>query len=396
MQSTPMLLHDASSDSPELTASVAHELRTPLTSVLAQVETLLEGIYGRVTGPQASALNSIQDHVHQALGLVTDLVELRALDISAPPPSPTTCCLEEVCTRCLDTVSAFARSRSVSIHHHISPSGAQVEAHEPQLQRIITELLSAAISTTHTGTQVHLSLSTDSSGLVIHSCGDGSVTSNGSSIQPMPPPATSSEHILGQLQQLKPIGMALLRGLLQLHGGTLTASRDAKHAVHLVIHLPLQILTTDKVSAAPRDSTGGEPSPTPSFRSKPPVILLADDQPDLLAVARNYLESHGFVVITARDGREALRLICTEQPDLVLMDVRMPVLDGLQALHELRQLTDARFRDIPVISLSGIVGGNDKEQCLSAGANAYLNKPFGLKELDRAIAAFLPPPPPVS
>jgi len=124
----------------------------------------------------------------------------------------------------------------------------------------------------------------------------------------------------------------------------------------------------------------------------PKTILLADDQPTLIAVTRNYLESLGFQVITACDGQEAIHQAFTHRPDLIIMDVRMPVLDGLSAIRQIRESPDPQIRAVPIISLSGLSGIADKEKCLAAGATFYLNKPFGVREIDRIIADYLQPP----
>ena len=129
----------------------------------------------------------------------------------------------------------------------------------------------------------------------------------------------------------------------------------------------------------------------PQAASYQPTILIADDQPALLTVTRNYFESLGFQVITARDGSEAVHQACTLQPDLILMDVRMPVVDGLTAIRQIRAAADPKMRAIPIVSLSGHAGGADKEKCLAAGATAYLTKPFGIRELDGLIADYLRP-----
>ena len=123
------------------------------------------------------------------------------------------------------------------------------------------------------------------------------------------------------------------------------------------------------------------------------MILIADDQPALISVTKNYLESLGFEVVTATDGSEAVRQACELQPDLILMDVRMPVVDGLSAIRQIRASEDPKTRATAIVSLSGHASAADKEKCLAAGANAYLNKPFGIRDLDRIISEFLRPGP---
>jgi CheY-like chemotaxis protein len=123
-----------------------------------------------------------------------------------------------------------------------------------------------------------------------------------------------------------------------------------------------------------------------------PLILLADDQPALSAITRDYLESVGMRVEVAFDGQEALQKATALLPDLIMMDVQMPVMDGLEAIRQIRQSAEPRLREVPIICLSGLAVAGDMEKCIAAGATAYLAKPFGVQQLQRAIRSFLPLP----
>jgi CheY-like chemotaxis protein len=133
--------------------------------------------------------------------------------------------------------------------------------------------------------------------------------------------------------------------------------------------------------------------PPTSNSAHPQIILIADDQTALVSVTSGYLESLGFQVASACDGAEAVRLTYSLLPDLIFMDVRMPVLDGLSAIREIRASKTPKLQTIPIISLSGGTGAEDREKCLAAGATTYLGKPFGIREIDGILHEFLPPVP---
>jgi CheY-like chemotaxis protein len=86
-----------------------------------------------------------------------------------------------------------------------------------------------------------------------------------------------------------------------------------------------------------------------------------------------------------------VRLALSLLPDLIFMDVCMPMLDGLSAIRQIRAAADSKLHTIPIISLSGGTGATDRENCLAAGATSYLGKPFGIREIDRIIQDFIPP-----
>jgi DNA-binding response OmpR family regulator len=105
-------------------------------------------------------------------------------------------------------------------------------------------------------------------------------------------------------------------------------------------------------------------------------ILIVDDQPDFRAMLTVILQRSGFQVFVAADGEEALRLVSEIAPDLILMDVSMPGMDGMEAAHRIRQLTSA-----PILFLSALGGPETVARGRAAGGNGHLTKPFRLTEL---------------
>jgi len=113
-------------------------------------------------------------------------------------------------------------------------------------------------------------------------------------------------------------------------------------------------------------------------------ILVVDDEPQIRRVMRTTLTSQGYTIKEARSGEEALELIGSERPDLVLLDVNMPGMGGLAACREIRERSD-----VPIIILTVRNAEKDKVQALDAGADDYVVKPFGIQELLARIRAAL-------
>jgi len=114
------------------------------------------------------------------------------------------------------------------------------------------------------------------------------------------------------------------------------------------------------------------------------TILVVDDEPKITQLVRDYLERAGFAVITAHDGREALMRARTEHPDLVVLDLGLPQLDGLDVTRQLR-----RDADIPIIMLTARDDETDKLVGLELGADDYVTKPFSPRELVARVRAVL-------
>ena len=97
----------------------------------------------------------------------------------------------------------------------------------------------------------------------------------------------------------------------------------------------------------------------------------------------DYLESHGFQIVVAHNGLEAIEKAEESNPDIILMDIQMPAMDGLEATRRLRE--NSRFVTTPIIALTALAMPGDRERCLKAGANEYMSKPVGLQRLLRTI-----------
>jgi len=110
-----------------------------------------------------------------------------------------------------------------------------------------------------------------------------------------------------------------------------------------------------------------------------PRILIVDDEPDLLAVLRLGLEIEGFDVIEAADGEEGLKRAQQDKPDLMVLDLMLPRMDGYQVCRTLK--FDARYRRLPIFILSARPGERDKRLALEMGADLFISKPYDLKDL---------------
>jgi len=108
-------------------------------------------------------------------------------------------------------------------------------------------------------------------------------------------------------------------------------------------------------------------------------VLIVDDEPDILKTVIFRLKKAGYQVITARDGKTALELAREERPDLILLDVRLPVMDGCDVCQSLK--SDDNFKKIPVIFLTASVADKIADKTKASGANDYIIKPFEPEEL---------------
>ena len=119
------------------------------------------------------------------------------------------------------------------------------------------------------------------------------------------------------------------------------------------------------------------------------TILLVEDTEAVTMIIQDYLESHGYKVNTAKNGIEGIAKAREERPDLILMDVMMPEMDGLEATKRIR--SEPGLGAVPIIALTALAMTGDRERCLAAGMNDYLSKPVKLKEMFEIVNLYLMP-----
>jgi len=116
-------------------------------------------------------------------------------------------------------------------------------------------------------------------------------------------------------------------------------------------------------------------------------ILVAEDDLASRELIREILEARGYEVVEVGDGQEAVQKIAEKKPDLVLLDIQMPLLDGFGVLRQLRQ--DSRFASLPVVAVTSYAMGGDREKALAAGFDAYLTKPLNAAALKKQLEQLL-------
>ena len=370
-------------------ANMGHELRSPLTSILAISEALHDGVYGSLNEAQERSLLSIKECAESQIELIMDMVDLSRLETGPLQMIPTACPLEDLVERALAIVRELARARSVRLSSDISPKGGTVMGDARRLRQMIIHLIIGGICAAPEEGQVRafVSQSADHASLLIQ------VVSSPPGIAVSLPDISlcdegTAADALKRAGQGRPAGLTLLQQIVRLHRGALVARETLDGGVFLCVSLPWSMAPLETV---PPPSSAQECQHTAAAA---PLILLVDDQAALVAIISDYLSHQGFDVRTAASGREAVDLAEALQPDLVIMDVQMPGMDGLEATGHIRKSGNPKVATVPVISLSGLGGPGDRERCLAAGASTFLAKPFGVKELEAVILGIVRQPSP--
>ena len=185
------------------------------------------------------------------------------------------------------------------------------------------------------------------------------------------------------------LGLTLVKRIVEMHGGEVEVKSTIDIGSCFAFRLPYQDLLFQTPQSPSETAVNSDPNSTTQVLEKSPLILLAEDHEANIITTSRYLKAKGYQIILAGNGQEAIDQAKLHDPDLILMDIQMPVMDGLEAIQRIRKDSDRTLANIPIIALTALAMISDKQKCLEAGANDYLTKPVKLSQLTSTIQQIL-------
>ena len=382
----------------EFLANMSHELRTPLNVILGMVEGLQDDVFGVINQPQAKALSNVQVSATYLLELINDILDLSKyeagrLELSCAPTS-----IAQLCQSSLAFIRQQASEKGIQLSISMEEALPELMIDERRMRQVLINLLSNAVKFTHSGGTVSLeaSLLRGAQGASRRSFLDGtlrlSIVDTGIGIAPEDQPKLFQPFVqidsaLSRQCVGTGLGLALVKRIVELHGGHVAMSSALGAGSTFDVDLPLPHLATTSATASinsPESSEGDGLSPP---RGSAPLILLAEDNEANITTVSSYLVAKGYRVMIARNGVEAVDMATSAAPDMILMDIQMPVMDGLEAMRNIR--ATSILASLPIIALTALAMDDDCERCLEAGADRYVSKPVVLRKLVLMIEELL-------
>ena len=318
------------------------------------------------------------------LDLLGDLLNLSKIDAGAVVPEVTTFSLEAVLAECLASIESQARMKGLEIHlekGNLAASG--LETDRAKFKQIVGNFLSNAVRYTEQGS-IQLRAEHQDGRVRI------AVVDTGVGIDPKDQNRIFDEYAM--LEQPRRttgsegtgLGLTICRRLAGLLGGEITLVSTPGQGSTFTLVLPDSILTAGPFETAPGVPSAAHPT-------EAGAIVVAEDHDESRQTLSKVLRRMGYRVLEASNGRDALNLIEAERPLAVLMDVNMPIMNGVDATLALR--ADARFHDLPIFALTGDVTPDNQHRIGEAGVNGYLEKPVTWELLKQALASIGRPAP---
>lgn len=367
-------------------SAMSHELRTPLNAILGLSESLCEGVYGGLTDKQSKSINTIAESGHHLLSLINDLLDIAKIGAGKMDLDWTNSNLEDLCKSSMRFISGLASKKKISISLFTDPIASTIHADQRRLKQILVNLLSNAVKFTEAGG--HISLQTRSNperNAIEISVTDNGIGISNSDIERLFRPFTQLDSKLSRQYAGTGLGLSLVLRLAELHGGSVEVKSELGKGSCFTVSLPWSESKSHSPQAAPASKDLG--ISTDRVAAKGPLILLVDDNEINLSTVGDYLRAQDFCVILARNGLEAIQVVRERKPQLVLMDIQLPVMDGIDAISILR--ADPTLKSLPILALTSRAMVGDRERCIEAGANDYLTKPVQLKQLTHVILSHL-------
>lgn len=371
-------------------AMMSHELRTPLNSILGLSETLAEGIHGPLNEKQSRYLGSVLTSGRHLLNLINDILDLAKIESGRLEIEREHLDLREICEQSVSLIQPMAAQRRQKLELVLPATVVPIFADARLLKQLLVNLLGNAVKFTPEGGALGLRLTTpsaDQGRIEVWDRGIGIATENHERIFR---PFVQLDARLSRDYGGTGLGLALVRQIAQLHQGEVFVESQPGQGSVFALNLPLDSSLID--SRCPPKPSSFRPTYSETTRWEPaPLILIVDDTPMNILPVKDYLEHRGCRILIAGTGTEAIALAVEHDPDLILMDIQMPDLDGIEATRRLRARPTSRHPRTPIIAMTALAMPSDRDRCRAAGMDDYLSKPFSLSDLDQIIQKHLRP-----
>ncbi|MEW6084132.1 MAG: PAS domain S-box protein [Chloroflexota bacterium] len=365
----------------EFLANVSHELRTPLNSILGLSETLLEQRRDPLSERQQRSLQIVESSGRHLLELINDVLDLSKIEAGKFDYYPQVIEVGALCQSSLSIVRQQAMRKSIELNLEEDPAAPKLHADPRRMKQILVNLLMNAVKFTAENGKVKLQIRSDAErDLIQFSVSDTGIGIAAEDMKKLFQPFSQVDSSLTREYEGSGLGLALVQKLTDLHGGSVEVDSEPGIGSRFTVNIPWrrELVAQDEAIVMGRPPPVSEANSISRSMMGGRILLAEDNMANVLTVGE-YLESHGFEVVTASDGLQAIELTEETNPELILMDIQMPALDGLEAIRRLRK--NPRFASTPIIALTALAMPGDRERCLEAGADEYLSKPVSLKLL---------------
>lgn len=379
LQRSNAALSDADRKKDEFLATLAHELRNPLAPIRHATTILDHSAADDARRRWAREVISRQV-AHMAL-LLDDLLDVSRITRGKLGLKKEYVSLEQIINVAVETARPLIDAKHHTLTTLLPKVPVELNVDPLRMSQVVSNLLTNAAKYTDSGGRIHLCVTNESAGIAI-SVADSGIGLSASAISNVFEMFSQVESALERSQGGLGIGLALVKGLVELHGGGVEAQSDGPgRGSTFTVRLPNTAIVQHLLNHPHTDKVAGIP------QSQHCKVLVVDDNEDAAVSLSMLLSVMGHEVITAHSGRQALELAAISPPDVCVIDIGMPGMNGYELAGEIRKTTWGRMALL--VAATGWGQQDDKRQARSAGYDHHLTKPMHSGQLEALIAQFL-------
>ncbi|MBW2076004.1 MAG: response regulator [Deltaproteobacteria bacterium] len=335
-------------------ANMSHDLRTPLNSILGYTDLLLDRVDGDITEEQEKSLTKVNNNAKHLLNLINDILDISRIESGRMELDLKPVNVKELIRETVSALDPLLQKKGLELKTAFDEGLPSVHADPDRVRQVVTNLVDNAIKFTPKG---HIAVGARASEMGLEDSGapkfvEVCISDTGKGIRKKDlnrlfDKFRTLDTLASNQHKGTGLGLNICKGLVEIQGGTIWAKSTYRKGTTFYFTLPIE------AEAARLDyaEAGREEELKPPKTAAETMVLVVDDEPDQVTLIRKILRQEGYQIESAYDGRQAIEAVKRSRPDLIILDLIMPNVNGFEVIEYLKG--GAETKDIPVIVLTG-------------------------------------------